>query len=241
MAAVEAHPVGMVPRSIPFSRSVISELIAAIDGVVVFLAGMIIYLLYVEKNSESTIIYASACAVTALITVGAFYISDLYEFDSAENREKRLIKIVVTCECVFLAIVVLAFVLKISEDFSRVWLFSWFIASTLLIAFTRSFGDSQLRRLAMSGRLSRNVVIVGATGLAKRFVECMENHKDPWMCILGIIEDRKDRGSSGICRYPVVGNLDTLIAWAQKHRIDDVVIALPWRAEDRLLETISKR
>jgi hypothetical protein len=53
MAAVEARPVGMVLRSIPFSRSVISELIAAIDGVVVFLAGMIIYLLYVEKIARA--------------------------------------------------------------------------------------------------------------------------------------------------------------------------------------------
>jgi threonine/homoserine/homoserine lactone efflux protein len=90
MAAVEGRPVGVVPRSIPFSRSVISGLMAAIDGIVVFLAGMIIYLLYVGE-SESAIIYASACAVTALITVGAFYISGLYELDRAENQEKRLI------------------------------------------------------------------------------------------------------------------------------------------------------
>jgi Undecaprenyl-phosphate glucose phosphotransferase len=92
----------------------------------------------------------------------------------------------------------------------------------------------------MSRRLSRNVVIVGATGLAKRFIECMENRKDPWTCILGIFEDRKDRGSSDIRQYPILGNLDNLIEWAQKHRIDDVVIALPWRAEDRLSGIIEK-
>jgi Undecaprenyl-phosphate glucose phosphotransferase len=238
-AAIEGCSVGGVPRSISFSRSVISGLMAAIDGIVVFLVGMIIYLLYVGR-SESAIVYASACAVTALITVEAFYISGLYELDSAESQEKRLIKIVVSCGCTFLAIIALAFALKISAGFSRVWLFSWFIASTLLIVFTRSFGDSQLRRLAMSRRLSRNVVIVGATGLAKRFIECMENRKDPWICILGIFEDRKDRGSLDICQYPILGNLDNLIEWAQKHRIDDVVIALPWRAEDRLSGIIEK-
>jgi threonine/homoserine/homoserine lactone efflux protein len=91
-AAVEGRPVGGVPNSISFSRSVILGLMAAIDGVVVFLAGMIIYLLYVGE-SESAIVYASACAVTALVTVGAFYISGLYELNSAENQEKRLIKI----------------------------------------------------------------------------------------------------------------------------------------------------
>ena len=79
-----------MPRSIPFSRSVISGLMAAIDGIVVFLAGMIIYLLYVGANSESAIIYASACAVTALMTVGALYISGLYELDSARTRERGL-------------------------------------------------------------------------------------------------------------------------------------------------------
>lgn len=213
---------------------------AAIDGIVVFLAGVIIYLLYVGANSQSAITYASACAVTALIIVGACYISGLYEFDSAENRGKRLIKIVVGCWCAFLVIVTLAFALKISAEFSRVWLFSWFIASTLLIVLRHSFGHSELHRLTMSGQLSRNVVIVGATELAKGLIKCMENRKNPGVCILGIFEDRKNRGSSDICQYSILGNLDNLIDLAQTHRIDDVIIALPWRAENRLLGIIEK-
>ena len=239
-APLEVRPVGFSSRSVPFSSNVFSGLMAIADGLVVFLAGIIIYLVYVGWSSESAPVYASGCAVTALLTAAVFYVSGLYELNTVENRAIRYRKIVVGCGWVFVVIIVLAFALKISAGFSRVWLFSWFITSTLLIVAVRGFGDSQLRRLAVSGRLSRNIVIVGATRLTTRFIKFVENRKEPWIRILGIFEDRENRGPSDICRYPILGNLDNLLDWARKYRIDDIVIALPWDAEDRALAIIEK-
>jgi Undecaprenyl-phosphate glucose phosphotransferase len=234
MQSVAVRPVG-----IPFSSNVLSGVVAIVDGFIVFLVGIIIYLVHVGYN-ESAPVYASGCAVTALLTAAVFYVSGLYELNTVENPAIRYRRIVVGCGWVFVSIIVLAFALKISEGFSRMWLFSWFITSTLLIAAARGFGDSQLRRWAISGRLSRNVVIVGATGLATRFIKFVENRNEPWIRVLGIFEDRENRRPSDTCRYPILGNLDNLLDWARKHRIDDIVIALPWGAEDRALAIIEK-
>jgi Undecaprenyl-phosphate glucose phosphotransferase len=239
-AAAEVRPVDFSICSIPFSSNVLSGMVAIVDGFIVFLAGVIIYLVYVGWSNESAPVYASACAVTAVLTAAVFYISGLYEINTVENRAIRYGKIVSGCGWVFLAIIVLAFALKISEGFSRMWLFSWFITSALLLAAARGFSDSQLRRWAISGRLSRNIVIVGATRLTTRFIQFVENPNEPWIRVLGIFEDRENCGLSDTCRYPILGNLDNLLDWARKYRIDDIVIALPWGAEDRTLAIIDK-
>ncbi|MGH8604438.1 MAG: hypothetical protein ACREXR_17155, partial [Gammaproteobacteria bacterium] len=126
-AAVEVHPVGYSTCSIPFSSNVLSGVVAIADAFVVFLAGMLIYLVHVGWSNESAPVYASGCAVTALLIAAVFYGSGLYELNPIENRAIRYRKIVAGCGWVFLAIIVLAFALKISERFSRIWLFSWFI------------------------------------------------------------------------------------------------------------------
>ncbi|MGH8611150.1 MAG: undecaprenyl-phosphate glucose phosphotransferase [Gammaproteobacteria bacterium] len=213
---------------------------AIVDGLVVFLAGIIIYLVYVGWSNESAPVYASGCAITALLTTAAFYVFGLYELNTLANRAIRYRKLVVGCGWVFVFIIVLGFALNISAGFSRVWLFSWYISSTLLIVAARGFGDSQLRRCAISGRLSRNVVIVGATGLAARLIKVLENRKEPWIRILGIFDDRENRRPSNSCRYPVLGNLNNLLDCAREYRIDDIVIALPWSAEDHTLALIEK-
>ncbi len=237
---VEVSPLGLPIRSVPFSSTVISGLLAVVDGVAVFLSGIIIYLLYVEWSSESAPVYFSACLFTALLIVTVFHLSGVYKLNTGESQAHRYRKIIVGCGCAFLVIIALAFALKISAGFSRVWLFSWFTTSMLLIVIAHSFCDSQLRRWATSGRLSRNVVIVGATGLAKRLIGFLENGEEPWIRIVGIVEDRKNRGPLDICNYPILGNVDYLICWARKHRIDDVIIALPWGAEDRALAVVEK-
>ena len=239
-AAVKIRPVAFSTRWVPFSRNLVSGLVAIIDGFVVFLVGIIIYLVHVGWSNESASVYASGCAVAALLTAAVFSVSGLYEPNTIENRTIRCRNIFVGCGWAFVTIIVLAFALKISERFSRVWLFSWFITSPLLIAAARSFSDSQLRRWAISGRLSRNIVIVGATGLATRFIKFVEDRKEPWIRVLGIFEDRDNRGLSDTSGYPILGNLDNLLEWARNHPIDDVVIALPWVAEDRALSIIEK-
>ena len=243
-AAAEARPVGFSTCSIPFSNSVLSGVAAIVDGFIVFLAGIITYLVYVGWSNNSAPVYASACAVTALLTVAVFYGSGLYELNTVENRAIRYRKIVVGCGCVFVAIIVLAFALKISDGFSRIWLFSWFITSTLLITVARGFSDRQLRRWAISGRVSRNIVIVGATGIMTKFIKFVANPNEPWIRVLGIFEDRfedrENHGLSDTCGYPILGNLDNLLEWARKYRIDDIVIALPWGAADRALAIIER-
>jgi Undecaprenyl-phosphate glucose phosphotransferase len=40
--------------------------------------------------------------------------------------------------------------------------------------------------------------------------------------------------------YPVLGTVDDLFTYAREHRVDDVIVSLPWSAEKRMPEIVSK-
>ncbi|MEZ5863906.1 MAG: hypothetical protein R3D25_07460 [Geminicoccaceae bacterium] len=53
-------------------------------------------------------------------------------------------------------------------------------------------------------------------------------------------DDRRDRIPDYIAGYPVLGTIDDLLVFARQHRIDQIVVALPWGAEERLLGWLKK-
>lgn len=210
---------------------------AAADGIVLFLTGEIIYLLYVGWTANTAGPYIVACATAAVLTVTVLYYLDVYSFGSGNDHLKKLGRMLLGCAFAFLAVMALAFALKISEKFSRVWLFTWAASATSLITIGHLYF---LHRLALSGWLSRNVVIIGATDQCRRLTELLESQNDPWIRILGIFEDRQTDAPAQVHRYSVLGGVNDLISYARKQRIDDIVIALPWTAEERIL-SIRKR
>ena len=135
---------------------------------------------------------------------------------------------------------VLAFALKISAQFSRVWFFSWLISATLLICVERTAFYTVLRKWARAGRLTRNMVIVGAGDQAQKLLERLDRVGEPWIRIVGIFDDRVDRTGPTVMGHPVLGTLDDLLGFAREHRVDDIVITLPWSADERLFAIINR-
>jgi Undecaprenyl-phosphate glucose phosphotransferase len=82
-------------------------------------------------------------------------------------------------------------------------------------------------------------VIVGAGELGLRLVEQLES-RVPEVRLIGIFDDRRDRVPHYLGAYPVLGTIDDLVAFAGRHRVDLVVVALPWSAESRLLACMRK-
>jgi len=244
----ESGPVGLgvrpIPfssisnRSVPFSTSVFSGLLAAIDGITVFLIGIIIFLSYLgwSKNASA---YVCGSMVIMLMTTAVLYGSGLYDFRT-QSRVISYRKIAVGCGCAFLTVIVLGFALKISQEFSRVWLFSYFGASLPLLIIVHYLVEHRLRRWGISGKIARNVAIFGGTGPAKRLIEFVEKSQDPWVRILGVFDDRQSPGRSDGCQYPMLGNVEKLISFGRQRRIDDIVIALPWGAEERTLGIVER-
>jgi Undecaprenyl-phosphate glucose phosphotransferase len=130
------------------------------------------------------------------------------------------------------------FAFKISADYSRVWAFAWLIA-TITGVITIRFAVSWLvRLLAEKGRLGRNIVIYGGGDQGIKLIRHIEALHEPWNRIVGVFDDRSERTGPFIGGYPVTGGVDRMLDWCRGQRIDEILIALPWAAQDRVLNLL---
>ena len=163
---------------------------------------------------------------------------DLYELEKLINPYKELRKILTVSVLIFITFASIAFALKISDDFSRVWIFSWWLTSGLLISAGRIGAYYVCRKWAVTGRLTRNIAVIGASEQGLRIVEAIDELAEPWNKVIGFFDDRVSPRAPISSKYPVVGSLTKLRRFSRDNRIDDVIVALPWHAEDRLLKIL---
>jgi Undecaprenyl-phosphate glucose phosphotransferase len=138
------------------------------------------------------------------------------------------------------ALAVLAFVTKISGDYSRGWAITWALLTFSLLLGVRIGMNYLARRWRRHGRLSQRIAIVGAGAAAKSLVAKIKTTPELDIVITGVYDDRLTRVPSSILGCQVLGTSDDLVAHARKMLIDEVVIALPLRAEERIGQLVTK-
>ncbi|HWA50358.1 MAG TPA: undecaprenyl-phosphate glucose phosphotransferase [Dongiaceae bacterium] len=118
----------------------------------------------------------------------------------------------------------------------------WIILlATVAVASERLVGLWLLRRWQAAGHLSTNVVIFGADTIGQRLVKLVCEEYSDSVRILGIYDDRAQRVPTHAQGIPVEGGIEDLIEYVKAvPSIDKVLIALPMRAEQRILDLLTR-
>jgi len=211
-----------------YSLNVASGLVALAEGFILLATGSAIYWYYLGGDANFDL-YTLAIITPSIAVVAAFYQARLYDVDSICNPFGHFPKALGILAVTFLVFLALAFALKISTEFSRVWVFSWFLSSASLIFLGRLLSRSLLWQWARAGRLSRKIVLVGTGEQSQRFLKQVQQKNEPWLHLIGIFDDRNNRIDPSFMEYPVLGTLDDLLDYVRKHRVDDIVITLPFK------------
>ncbi|MBL8659244.1 MAG: undecaprenyl-phosphate glucose phosphotransferase [Rhodospirillales bacterium] len=219
------------------SESVVSGMLRLVDALAIAAAGLVAYHFLIGWGSTSLQVYLNVIAVSIVLTVSFFHYAGLYDFNTLVAWPTRMRQMVLLSA---LVVFVLAVVLKISNQYRSAWFLATFVGSTVLIFGFRGLARLYIGRLARTGTMVRNIAIVGASGQAKHLVERLRREHAPWKRIIGIFDDRRTRITDEIDGFPVLGNLDDLVTYVRQGRIQDVVITLPWSADGRLIDIISK-
>jgi len=133
----------------------------------------------------------------------------------------------------------------IDDSFARMsaWKVGTFALSVVFISTTRVLVDKVIAKLGEYKMLSRNVVIFGAGKQGEMLVDQLVRSGRPWTRILCMFDDRardpSHRTPKHVSRYPVLGTTEDLIAFSRRIRIDEIFIALPWAAEERIHDILS--
>lgn len=95
-----------------------------------------------------------------------------------------------------------------------------------------------VRRWRANGRLTPNVVVVGATGAAERLIAASLRTRD--VNILGVFDDRAGRAPKALCGVPVLGGTEALMNHKVMPYVDRVVITVPAKAQRRVSQLVER-
>jgi Undecaprenyl-phosphate glucose phosphotransferase len=83
-----------------------------------------------------------------------------------------------------------------------------------------------VRRLWRAGHFAQNVLILGAGPVGRQLVATMRAKDDGGARIVGVFDDDPAYHRTEIMGVPVLGDLGALLAYAQSHPIDQVILAM---------------
>jgi Undecaprenyl-phosphate glucose phosphotransferase len=222
------------------SPSIVSGVALIIEVAILLICGIASYFWLVSPSAEQQTTYLWFITLNLSVTIIGFLGYRLYRLKCLTNLEYSLQRMILCVALAFAVVIVLAFFLQVSDQVSRLWLLEWFLAVTGLLIVERVIFKYVLIKLGKLGYLTRNVAVFGCGDLGVRLVNVLHRANDPWVRIVGVFDDRVGRVPRVVEGYPVLGNLDALLNHARLNRVDDVVLALPWAAEDRIVSIIDR-
>jgi Undecaprenyl-phosphate glucose phosphotransferase len=222
-------------RLLTFTQIVVDNLIMiASSGISL---SFVIYLSHASAGVEYLTYLGATIGTTSIMAIG-FKFGATYQKVYEANR---VLAVKSTMKCLTLVILFLIsclFILKISDDVSRLWLAIWSMMSAVALCGFRLLTASAVQRLRRSGRLLRNVAIVGASEIGQRLaVKLIEERSG--IRLIGVFDERQSRFFEG-GGSTTVRRLTALYKLLRIGCVDEVVIALPPHASHRILE-LSRR
>ncbi len=241
----EGHMRGAAPSAehsapiVPLVSSTVIQGFARIaDAAITIIMGFALLHAYV---GASEFVYVLLILVTAALVPLCFQFSGLYRIPVMHHTLIHLGRMLATWTGIFVTLTVGAFLFKISQDVSRVWVVGWYVGGFGALLAMRSVLAMFVWHWMATGRLERRVVIVGGGDRGLRLIEALRASSATDIKICGVFDDRGDqRVPDDIAGLPKLGTVDELVRFARSNRIDLLIMALPMTAERRVLEMMKK-
>ncbi len=236
-------PPAALPGRSTFAGDFETVLIGALrvsDVAIVVLAGVFAFWLRHGATSPPSNPYLVAIAIAAILMANYAHFARIYSLAALRRVLAGYGALATAWFGVAITLVAIAYLTKSSDLFSRLWFVIWIaLALTALFLLRLAIAD-QVRTWMHEGKLTRNLVIVGAGEYGERLMQRLALHPDPSLRVLGLFDDRRTRVAHEIQGVPLRGTVNDLLLFARRHRVDEIVIALPWRAGPHLVELLSR-
>ncbi len=186
--------------------------------------------------------YAAAAVLSSALFFVIAQFLDIYRSRRGSSIVYEFLQLCTAWFIVVTLVLLTGFATKISEDYSRLTIFSWIILTPLILGAWRSVVNYALGVLRKNGINIQRVAIVGARELGADFAHTLLESR--WMGLqpVGFYDDRKLAGDRPLVTEPlkVIGDLDLLVNHAESGMIDTIYITLPLRAEERIRKLLER-
>ncbi len=180
--------------------------------------------------------FADVAPVLAAVWITLFLL-DISGAQTSGPRESILNHLAKVSASVLAACLIALLVGMILGSNRRViWAWSLLDAAALVLAHTGWWLN--LRRWRSQGRMTPNIVVVGATENARKLIRSALESRE--VAVLGVFDDRLSRSPEAISGVPVLGDTDALMAHPLLPYVDRIVITVaPW-AQTRIRGLIER-
>src|ERR1700677_2933457 len=161
-----------------YSPIVVAGTVRLIEAALIIAVGLAIYLPYFVRRFGFEWHYLAAVIGIAGLSMLAFQTADIYQVQAFRGHEKQYMRLASAWSVVFLLTIAMSYFSKTGDQFSRVWLGSFYVVGLVaLIAFRRAL-FLLVRRWTRQGRLDRRTVVVGAGGSGDALIAALAGQRD---------------------------------------------------------------
>ncbi len=228
------------PRNVlKTNATTLDELARIADPVIITLVGIAAFWAYRIEPAMPPHYWIAIFAV-AVSSLVVFPAVGLYQPQRGASMVEDL-RALVSGWLILLALgVFVAFVTKTSDMYSRVWVLLLIGGGFVLQTGVRIGMRLALRFMRRRGYNLRHICIVGAGELGREIAQRLR--RAPWsgLQLSGFYDDDPDLAGTRIDGTPVLGTIDGLHSALDRGDIDQVWIALPLRAEERIRSLVSE-
>lgn len=223
----------------------LSQIYAAADFFCIQVAFLIAWWIKFESvlyTGESHLPF-STYLIWNLVHAGLSIISGYFVGFYTPKRKRRfayeLFKIIQVQIISLLLLLSILFIVK-EIDVSRMFLAVYITNCILVLSCFRYIVKQTLRAFRRRGYNKKYVIIIGAGSLGRKFYDNLMSYPELGFDVVGFLDDYRTKHSKDYRNYkPIIGKVSDLESVLEKHIIDEVIIALPIKAYEKIGEIIN--
>ena len=204
-----------------------------------FLADLGRHILPYGAGDAETLAWLTVREYVIVAIIWAFFLRFAHLYD--HRRLLRIgdeIRVLVPAVLVAMVALFAAFFIVKVEFLSRLLFLYFVFIDVLLIINVRWLLNRAFRSSRMSSRGSSRVLIVGAGPVGEHVAQMIRDR--PWSGfeVIGFADDDPDKREDKVKGFEVIGTSGDLVSLIEHHAVDEVLIALPMHAHERMQEIV---
>ena len=233
------------PRRVlpPLSATVAATSLVVTDSVALLGCGLASYMALIDHSGAGEL-YATAVVFVWLISLILMHFAGLYRYDAIFKPLNLLTGMLVSVCTAYLFLLAAAYSIKLAETFSRTWFATFALSSIGALVLTRIGVASVLGWMLGDIANKRRIAVLGTGKQTDSFLLRLQRSEKQPFSVHGIYRDDTQSGAVTDGMLPpgphIRGDISNLCKEARDGFIDDVVVALPWSEDQRILKAISK-
>ncbi|MCF6255908.1 MAG: undecaprenyl-phosphate glucose phosphotransferase [Gammaproteobacteria bacterium] len=228
----------MLPRGLLKEYASVLSFVARVFDVLCILLGALLAYTWRFDHWPMPANYQMAILLGVLFTLMFFSVSGVYGSWRGKSWLHQAQTITLAWFSVVALLIIVAFLTKTGTLFSRQWMVVWVISAWSLLLLFRFSLTIILRAMRKKGWNHKRIIIVGAGSLGQSVAQNILDADWTGLEVVGFLDDGESLRGHWIKGVEVLGGAGKANLAIQQKSADEIWLALPLKAEDRVKEIL---